>query len=70
MVSDVHYSRRPFHGLDQSKAFDWLYHIIEKENPDLLLSAGDFGDEASPALFKIILSFFLEKERISWSFLN
>jgi len=55
MVSDIHYGRKPFHGQDQSKAFEWLYDIIDKEKPDLLLSAGDFGDEASLELFCPIL---------------
>lgn len=55
MVSDIHYSRKPFHGQDESKAFDWLHGVVEKEKPDLLLSAGDFGDEASPELFHPIL---------------
>lgn len=55
LVSDVHYGRKLFHGHDQSKAFDWLYGVVEGEKPDLLLSAGDFGDEASPKLFHLIL---------------
>jgi len=55
MISDIHYSRKPFHGQDQSKAFEWLYGVVEKEEPDLLLSAGDFGEEASLELFNPIL---------------
>jgi len=55
MVSDVHYSKKSFHGQDQSKVFDWLYSIVRKEEPDLLLSAGDFGKEATSELFYPIL---------------
>lgn len=55
MVSDIHYSKKPFHGRDQSKAFDWLYSIIGKEKTDLLLSTGDFGDEATLDLFSPVL---------------
>jgi Icc-related predicted phosphoesterase len=51
MVSDIHYNKKSFHGQDQSKAFDWLYRIVEKEKPDLLLSAGDFGGDSNPELF-------------------
>jgi len=55
MISDIHYGKKPFYGQDQSKAFEWLYGVIEDEKPDVLLSAGDFGDEASPELFHPIL---------------
>jgi len=61
MISDVHYSTRPFHGQDQSRVFEWLYATIEREKPSLLISTGDFGEEATlemsqPILEKIKLS--------------
>jgi DNA polymerase II small subunit/DNA polymerase delta subunit B len=33
LVSDIHYSKKPFHDEDQSEAFDWLCDIVEKEDP-------------------------------------
>jgi len=55
MISDLHYSTKPFHGLDESKSFEWLYGVIENEKPELTLSAGDFGLEADSYLFEPIL---------------
>ena len=54
MVSDLHYGRKPFHGMDQSNVFSSLYEIIDEEKPDLLLSAGDFGAEATLEMFQPI----------------
>lgn len=54
MVSDLHYGRKPFRGMDQSRVFTSLYEIISEEKPDLLLSAGDFGDEATLEMFQPI----------------
>ena len=54
MVSDLHYSSKPFHGMNQSKVFFSLHKIIDEEKPDLLLSAGDFGDEATLEMFQRI----------------
>jgi len=55
MISDVHYSERPFRGQDQSKVFEWLYEIVKKEKPGLLLSAGDFGPDVTSDLFDPVL---------------
>ena len=55
MVSDVHYSKKPFRGKDQSQVFDWLYGTVKKQKPNLLLSAGDFGEESISELFAPIL---------------
>lgn len=54
IVSDLHYGGKPFHGMNQSKVFSSLYKIIDEEKPDLLLSAGDFGDEATLEMFRPI----------------
>lgn len=40
--------------MNQSKVFSSLYKIVGKEKPDLLLSAGDFGDEATLEMFRPI----------------
>ena len=55
MISDVHHNEKPFHGQDQSKVFEWLYEIVQKEKPSLLLSAGDFGPDVTSDLFDPIL---------------
>jgi len=55
MVSDIHYSSKPFYDIDQSRTFLHLYSAIEKENPDLLISAGDFGKEATREMFDPII---------------
>jgi Icc-related predicted phosphoesterase len=45
LISDIHYSLKPFHGIDQSRVLSRLYSAIEEEKPDLLVSAGDLGKE-------------------------
>jgi len=55
MVSDLHYSTRPFRGRDESKVFEALYRAVQAEKPYLLLSAGDFGEEATEEMFRRIL---------------
>jgi len=61
MVSDLHYSIRPFRGRDESKIFEALYQAVEAEKPDFTLSAGDFGEEATEEMFRPIFkqSYFL-----------
>jgi predicted phosphodiesterase len=56
MISDLHYSTKIFHGRNESKVFNWLYNIIEKEKPDLLLCAGDFGKEVTLEMFQPIIN--------------
>jgi len=55
IISDLHYSGGTFHGLDESRSFDWLYEVIERERPELTLSTGDFGVEADFDHFKPVL---------------
>jgi len=44
VISDLHYNRRVFHGIDESKAWSWLLNIIDYHGPDLLISLGDWGE--------------------------
>ena len=52
MVSDLHYSTALFYGRNESKVFEDLYQALETEKPDLVLSAGDFGEETTEEMFK------------------
>lgn len=52
MTSDLHYSSKPFYGQDQSSVFEWLYNVVEMEKPNLLVSSGDFGEEATLEMFQ------------------
>jgi len=54
MVSDLHYCTRPFNGRDESKVFQALYKAVEYEKTALVLSAGDFGEEATEEMFRLI----------------
>jgi len=54
MVSDLHYSIKPFKGRDESKVFETFYEVVEDEKPNLVLSAGDFGEEATEKMFRPI----------------
>ena len=56
-LSDLHYNLpdKPFHGVDESVAFSWLEEVVGAERPDLILSAGDWGVQATPGMFKRIL---------------
>lgn len=42
-VSDVHYEKKTFKGVDETRAWKWLVGIVGYHKPDLLLSAGDLG---------------------------
>jgi len=43
IISDLHYDRRIFHGVDESKAWGWLMDVVNYHRPDILLSCGDWG---------------------------
>ena len=43
VISDLHYNRRVFHGIDESRAWSWLVEVVDYHKPDLLLSCGDWG---------------------------
>ncbi|TRM81179.1 metallophosphoesterase, partial [Sulfolobus sp. D5] len=42
MVSDVHKAYRVYRGYNQSVAVEWLLEVIDKTNPQILISAGDW----------------------------
>jgi Icc-related predicted phosphoesterase len=54
-VSDLHYDLGYFRGVDESKAWSWLLGIVRRHEPDLLLSAGDWGTAVSPGEFQALL---------------
>jgi len=41
VISDLHYDRHIFHGIDESKAWKRLLFIVDYHRPDLLISLGD-----------------------------
>lgn len=43
VVSDLHYDKHVFEGVDESRAWEWLLLIVDYHKPDLLLSCGDWG---------------------------
>jgi len=42
-ISNLHYDKRVFKGVDESRAWEWLLSIVDYHKPDLLLSCGDWG---------------------------
>jgi len=55
IVSDLHYERRVFRGVDESRAWGWLLSIIEHHKPDLLISLGDWGEGINEVEFYELL---------------
>ncbi|MCE4611860.1 MAG: metallophosphoesterase family protein [Desulfurococcales archaeon] len=47
-VSDVHYEFKVYRGVDESVAWGWLLRIVDSHKPDLLVSAGDWGEALNP----------------------
>ena len=43
IISDLHYDRQIFHGIDESKAWNWLLSIVDYHKPNLLIGLGDWG---------------------------
>ncbi len=43
VISDLHYDRRVYKGVDESRAWDWLLSVIDNHRPDLLISLGDWA---------------------------
>ena len=42
IISDLHYDKRVFKGVDESRAGGWLLGIVDYHKPDLLVSLGDW----------------------------
>jgi len=55
IISDLHYERRVFMGVDESKAWGWLLSIVDYHRPDLLLSCGDWGSAINEEEFYELL---------------
>ena len=55
VISDLHYDKRIFHGIDESKAWEWLLSIVNYHRPDLLISLGDWGEAINPGEFYELL---------------
>ncbi|RLG77592.1 MAG: metallophosphoesterase, partial [Thermoprotei archaeon] len=55
VISDLHYNKRIFRGIDESRAWSWLLDIISYHEPDLLLSCGDWGEAIDEAKFYELL---------------
>ena len=43
VVSDIHYEQSTFHGIDESRAFDWILNIVIEKSPTDLIGLGDWG---------------------------
>ncbi len=51
VVSDLHYDRRVYKGVDESRAWGWLLSIVERHRPDLLVGLGDWGEAINEGEF-------------------
>lgn len=43
VISDLHYDKHIFEGVDESRAWEWLLSMVDYHKPDILLSCGDGG---------------------------
>jgi len=55
IISDLHYDKRVFRGVDESKAWEWLLGIVDYHKPNLLISLGDWGEGINEAEFYELL---------------
>ena len=55
VISDLHYEKRVFRGIDESRAWEWLLGIVDYHKPDLLLSCSDWGSAINPGEFYELL---------------
>jgi hypothetical protein len=44
VISDLHYEKIFYHGVDESKAWGWPLSIVDYHEPDILLGGGDWGN--------------------------
>jgi len=44
IISDLHYDKRIYKGVDESRAWSWLMSIVDYHRSDLLISLGDWGE--------------------------
>ncbi len=55
VISDLHYDKRIYKGVDESRAWEWLLSIVDYHKPDLLISLGDWGEAVNEAEFYDLL---------------
>ena len=55
IISDLHYERRVYKGVDESRAWFWLMNIVDYHKPDLLISLGDWGEAVNEEEFYELL---------------
>ncbi len=55
IISDLHYDKRIFRDIDESRAWEWLISIVDYHRPDLLISLGDWGEAISGTGFYDLL---------------
>ncbi|MEM1686704.1 MAG: metallophosphoesterase [Ignisphaera sp.] len=55
IISDLHYEKTVFKGVDESKAWGWLLSVVDYHKPDYLLSCGDWGTAINFEEFYILL---------------
>ncbi len=51
VVSDLHYDRRVYEGVDESRAWEWLLGVVDYHRPGLLVSLGDWGEAVNEEEF-------------------
>ncbi len=51
VISDLHYDKRVYKDVDESKAWSWLMSIVDYHKPDLLISLGDWGEAVNEEEF-------------------
>ena len=55
IISDLHYNKRIFRGVDESRAWSWLIEVVDYHRPDYLLSCGDWDSAINEAEFYELL---------------
>ncbi len=55
IISDLHYNRRVFKGIDESRAWEWLLALVDYHKPGLLISLGDWGEDINSEEFYELL---------------
>jgi len=55
IISDLHYNKRIFKGVNESNAWEWLLDVIDYHRPSLLISLGDWGEAINEAEFYELL---------------
>ena len=43
VISDIHYEQGNFHGIDESKAINWILNVLGNTSPTDLIGLGDWG---------------------------